>query len=259
MHNATVDSLRVLQNDTYSTLAQDILTTMLGDLDHSKMDDNQRKTYDAISRWDKNYSANSVGATIFARWWLTLYNSIWEDDFAGKKDLNINLEFPSGSRTVQLLLTDKTSKWYDDTRTQQVETRADLVNKSFDATVDTLIKKYGALSKAWEWGNVKGSNIAHLGGVDGFGSGNFYAGGASGVINAFAIPAGPSWRMIVQFGPTIKGYGVFPGGESGNPGSYYYDNLFQTWKNGQLNELLFLQNPNDEAEHIKSTITLSHK
>jgi penicillin amidase len=259
MHHATADSLRLLQTDDYSIFAEDILATMLGDLDRSKMSDQQKQVYQTISKWDKQYSANSIGASIFDLWWDNLYNAIWEDDFTVKKDLNIQLKWPSNYRTIELLVTQKNSRWYDDSRTSLIETRADLINRSFDAAVDTLVRKYGKPGAAWQWGAVKGSNIAHLGNVPGFGSGIFSAGGAAGVINALSDTHGPSWRMVVQFGPRVQGYGVFPGGESGNPGSYYYDDMFSTWKNGQLNPLLFLENATDDAAHIKTTLTLSNK
>ncbi len=259
MHNATVDSLRILQNDNYSIFAQDILPTMLGDVDQTKLSKQQQDIYVVIKNWNKQYTADAKGATIFAFWWNNLYNAIWADDFTVKGNLDVELKWPSPYRTVQLLLTEKQSRWYDDTRTTAIETRQYLIQKTFEATVDTLAKRYGQSGKAWEWGMVKGSHIAHLGQVDGFGSGTFDANGASGVINALGDTHGPSWRMIVQFGPTVKGYGVFPGGESGNPGSFFYDNMFSTWKNGQLYPLLFMQSSSDNSQHIKSTITLSNK
>ncbi len=259
MHNATVDSLRALQNDNYSIFAQDILSTMLGDLDGSKMDDSQKRAYKVINAWDKQFAANSEGATIFTLWWDELYKAIWEDNFKHPKGLDVTLKLPSAYRTVQLLLTQKQSKWYDDSRTSLVESRADLINHSFDAAIDSLTRKYGNIGPAWQWGQVKGSHIAALSKAEGLGTGNFSAGGAAGVVNALSDTHGPSWRMVVQFGPKVQGYGIFPGGESGNPGSFYYDNMFNTWKNGQLNPLLFLENATDEAKHIKSTITLSNK
>ncbi|RKR85192.1 penicillin amidase [Mucilaginibacter gracilis] len=259
MHHATVDSLRLLQTDNYSIFAEDVLGTMLADLDQSKMSGEQKQAYKVIATWDKQYSAGSIAASIFDLWWTKLYLAIWSDDFTVKKDINIQLKWPSNYRTIELLTTQKTSKWYDDSRTQEVETRAALINKSFDGTIDSLTRKYGKLGATWQWGTVKGSDIAHLGNVPGFGTGPFSAGGAAGVINALSDTHGPSWRMVLQFGPKVQGYGVFPGGESGNPGSYYYDNMFTTWKNGQLNPLLFLQTPTDAAAHIKTTLTLSNK
>ncbi|MBW4890583.1 penicillin acylase family protein [Mucilaginibacter sp. HMF5004] len=258
MHNATVDSMRVLQNDNYSIFAQDILPTLLADLDPSKMNGREKEYYALISKWNKQFDADSEGATFFDTWWVNLYYAIWQDDFSVNKNLNIQLKWPNRYRTVQLLTTQKTSRWYRD-RTNQLNTRQNLVVKTFTATIDSLVKHHGPLGKAWQWSTVKGSYIGHLGKVPGFGSGTFTSGGTSGVVNALSDTHGPSWRMVVQLGPVVKGYGIFPGGESGNPGSYFYDNFFDTWKNGQLKELLFLNTSTDNAQHIKSTITLTNK
>jgi penicillin amidase len=85
--------------------------------------------------------------------------------------------------------------------------------------------------------------IAHLTNQEALSSGNFASGGTGSTINALNNGHGPSWRMVVQMGPAVKGYGIFPGGESGNPGSFYYDDMLKTWRDGKLNELLFMQSP----------------
>ena len=84
--------------------------------------------------------AQSIGASIFTTWWDNLYNAIWSDKFKVNKDLNIQLKWPSKYRTVQLLVTQKTSRWYRDTA-RQTNTRQNLINKTFNATVDNLNKK----------------------------------------------------------------------------------------------------------------------
>jgi penicillin amidase len=61
---------------------------------------------------------------------------------------------------------------------------------------------------------------------------NVYCGGNRGIINATSATHGPSWKMVVDFGDS-KAYCVYPGGESGNPGSKFYDNMIDTWAKGQ--------------------------
>jgi penicillin amidase len=254
MKNATVDSIRTMQMDNYSILAQDVLPAMLKYLDRSKMNSDHLTALAIITNWNKYYDANSVGAAIFNKWWVKLYDTIWRGHFAVK---GIFLKAPSYARTEKLLLTDPSSKWFDDTHTTKTETCADVVNTSFNSTINEMVKNYGKPGPKWQWGLVKKTYINHLAGLPGFGSGEFSAGGTGGVINALRNNNGPSWRMVVQMGPAVKGYGVFPGGESGNPGSFYYNDMFKTWKDGKLNELLFLNSATESSGRIKSTLILN--
>jgi len=253
MHNATVDSMRLMQMDNYSILAQDVLPAMLKYLDTTKMHADQLKAYDIIKAWDKHYAANSMGASIFNKWWKKFYDTTWSSNFDDNK---VYLKVPSYDRTEKLLLIEPNSKWFDNPATPQKETCADIVNLAFTATIDEMEHKYGKPGEKWQWGNVKETFIDHLASLPGFGTGQFFAGGVGGVINALKNNNGPSWRMVVQMGPTVKGYGVFPGGESGNPGSFFYNDMFTTWRDGKLNELLFLNSAKESSKRIKTTLTL---
>ena len=84
MTNATVDSMKLMQMDNYSILAQDVLPTMLKYLDTTKMDKNQLKVFDLVKNWDKHYAANSIGASFFDDWWFNFYNLTWGDKFEVK-------------------------------------------------------------------------------------------------------------------------------------------------------------------------------
>ena len=255
MKKATIDSMRIMQMDNYSMRGHDVLVAMLKYLDHSKLDSDQWKAYRIVEKWDFHFAENSEGASIFNAWWLKFYDLVW-DEF-DRKDILLN--YPSIDRTEKLLLTEPNSKWFDIANTPAKETCADIVTRSFKESVNQLVNDHGKPGKNWQWGQVKDTHINHLANLPGFGAGQFAAGGAGAVINALKGGNGPSWRMVVEMGPQVKGYGVFPGGESGNPGSYYYEDMFKTWKDGQLNELLFLQSATENSDHIKSTLTLSSK
>jgi penicillin amidase len=253
MHHATADSIRIMQTDDYSIRAQDVLPTMIKYIDTSKMDAAQLEVFHIVEKWDKHFAANSIGASIFNIWWDQFYNMTW-DEFAIK---GTYLSFPSFDHTEKLLLTDPGSKWFDVISTPKKEVCADIINQSFSASIDTLVHRLGKVGEKWQWGNVKKTYIHHLLNIPSFGTGDFMAGGTAGVINALRNNDGPSWRMVVQMGPIVKGYGVFPGGESGNPGSFYYNNMFKTWKEGKLNELLFLNSANESSKRVKSTLKLT--
>jgi penicillin amidase len=254
MQKATVDSMRLLQTDDYSIRAQDILPTMLKYLDASKLDDTQLAALDTLKKWNKYSKANSVGASIFNTWWVKFYSFTWQDNFEDRK---IVLHYPSIDRTETLLMNEPNSIWFDNKGTPVKETAPDVIMASFTAAVNELVKDHGKIGKAWEWGKVKPFEVAHLGKVPGLGSGNFAMGGTGSTVNALIDGHGPSWRMVVQLGPQVKGYGIIPGGQSGNPGSFFYDDMLKTWQAGQLKELLFLQSATENSTRIKRTLTLS--
>ena len=256
MNNANIDSMRILQTDNYSIFADDALGTMIKYLDVTKFDNNELKVINILKKWNKRFDANEIGASIFSNWWDNFYEMTWTDEF-GKP--NTKYRWPSRDRTEQLLITDPKSKWFDDKRTAEVETVTDMLNKSFAKTVIQLYKKNGQPGEKWQWGNVKQTYINHLANIPGLGTGQFKTGGTSGVVNALIDGHGPSWRMVVQMGPVVKGYGIFPGGQSGNPGSYFYDDMLNNWKVGKLNELLFLQTDTEQSNRIRSILTLNNK
>lgn len=254
MKKATVDSLRLLQMDDYSIRAQDILPTMLKYLDATKLDDYQLAALDSVKKWNKFYKVNSVGASIFQNWWNKLYEFTWRDNFGSKDTV---LYYPTMDRTKVLLMKDPKSIWFDNKRTPAVETATDVVMASFTATVDELMRNYGEIGPNWAWGKVKSFEVTHLGNVPGLGSGNFESGGSGSTVNALIDGHGPSWRMVVQLGAQPQGFGILPGGQSGNPGSFFYDDMLKTWQQGKLNQLLYLHSAADKSPRIKTTLTIS--
>ena len=47
--------------------------------------------------------------------------------------------------------------------------------------------------------------------------------------------------MIVEMSKPPKAFGIYPGGQSGNPGSKHYDNFIDDWAKGEYYQLEFLQ------------------
>ena len=63
--------------------------------------------------------------------------------------------------------------------------------------------------------------------------------------------------MVVEMGKDINAYGVYPGGQSGNPGSKYYDDFLQYWVEGKYYKLQFLPNNKEQNNNsFKSCWTL---
>jgi penicillin G amidase len=256
MTQANVDSLQNLQNDNYSILAENILPTLVSLVDTEKLNASEREGLNIVSKWNKFFDANEIGASIFELWHKNLGIQIWQDDFGDPKT---PMRYPSRDRNVQLLLNEPNAVWWDNVKTAKKETRTDLVNASFKFAIDSLQRKFGPVDNDWEWANLKKTHVPHLAKVAGFGSKFLYNGGSKTSVNATSESNGPSWRMIVALGKEVKAYGVFPGGESGNPGSHYYDDMIDTWSEGKLNELVYLKVKDEKSKRIISTWKLNKK
>jgi penicillin amidase len=256
MTQANVDSIQNLQNDNYSILAENILPTLVSLVDSEKLNASEREGFNIVSQWNKFFDADEIGASIFEIWHKNLGIQIWQDDFG---DPNLPIRYPSRDRTVQLLLNEPEAVWWDNIKTAKKETRADLVNSSFKFAIDSMQRKFGPLDSDWAWANLKKTHVPHLAKVAGFGSKFLYNGGSKTSVNATSESNGPSWRMIVALGKEVKAYGVFPGGESGNPGSHYYDDMIDTWSEGKLNELVYMKTKDEKSKRIISSWKLNKK
>jgi len=256
MTKATADSIRNMQMDTYSIFAQNILPAILPLVDNSKLNATQKESLTMVSKWNRFYDANAIAASVFDIWTKRLLFNIWDDDFT---IAGIPMRYPSRDRTVQLITQEPNSKWFDNVNTPAKETLTDLVNEAFKYSCDSLERKYGPIGKSWEWANLKHSNVPHLAKIPGFGSKTLMIGGSKSTIDALSESNGPSWRMVVELGKTPKGHGVYPGGQSGNPGSPFYDNMIDTWAKGKLYDLFFMKSETDSAAKIISELKISKK
>jgi len=84
-------------------------------------------------------------------------------------------------------------------------------------------------------------------------------GGSGNIINAMTHNHGPSWRMIVHLSTVTEAYGVFPGGQSGNPGSKYYDNFVDTWTKGEYYPLWVMKKSDAIDQKVKWTMKFGNE
>lgn len=231
MYGATVDDMFRLQNDEHSILARKITPYLLSVITANGVQDDYAST---LKKWNYNYDANSEAATIFQVWWSLLYSSIWKQKLGSYP----NALYPLPERTMQLMLNDK-SKLGDVDK---------LVVSSYKKTVDSLdkLKQNGGL----EWYKVKNTTITHLAKLKPMSVANIQNGGWGNTVNAMKGNHGPSWRMVVEMKEVPEGYGVYPGGQSGNPGSKYYSSFVNKWAKGEYYRLSFVtkgSKPSDGA------------
>lgn len=243
LRRASVEDMRSLQNDELNVLAREVLPRMLTPLRRLPLEEDYAKAFQLLESWNYENSAESIAATIFEVWWQELSHNIWYDDFPPP------MRMPKLETTLQLVLQDTTSHWFDDKNTLEKEGYEQMVVRAFEQTMRQLSQRHGPLSEQWQWWRHKATRIEHLALIPGLGTEPLKIGGGSRMVNATGSTHGPSWRMIVQLGSPIQAYGIYPGGQSGNPGSPYYNNMIEMWRTGSLANLLFLQRAEDMSDN----------
>ena len=244
MHNATVQDMFAVQQDTHSILAERALPVMLRRVAGVKA--REQQYIELLKNWNYELNAESVAATVFQVWWTNLYWDWWRADFKNVPD---NL-WPLPERTMQLLVA------MDTTGGKNTGKLDALVNSSFSKAADSL-KKLESLGRT-AWYKAKNTSVTHLTKLPAFSFDRLKIGGWGNTINAAKNDHGPSWRMVVQMGKEIEAYAVYPGGQSGNPGSKHYADFLQHWVDGKYYRIQFLPNASvQENKRIKYVWTLN--
>ena len=227
-----------MQNETYSILASKILPILLQYVGDSGLTDHQRKNLQMLKSWDYYLSRNQIAPTLFQVWWDKICSHFIFDEVTSKVTSKSEFVFDLINREDYNLKKNYAPYWEN--------MRWDVVRTFIMATdsVEKIEQKLGSL----EWYKVKNTTLAHLAKIPAFSYDHLKIGGWGNTINAAKSNHGPSWRMIVEMGKdSITAFGVYPGGQSGNPGSKYYGTFVNHWVEGKYYPIVFLPNQKEQS------------
>lgn len=252
----TVEEMGALQND-YLALPARRLVPLLKDL--SWEDPLVDSLNQILQSWNFVLNKNSVEAGIYVMWERILRDKVSE--------LMIPDEVKPWLGSIQLT---RVLEWMEDpTRiysSNPFENRTRLLKETFAEAIEALKQKLGPAPSNWQYGqaNYKHAQIIHpLGKVvssewqaklntDILPRGGYsYTPGA----NAYGDnnTSGASFRIVVDTEDWEKTIGINTPGQSGNPESPFYKNLFPIWANDQFVDIPFSQ------ENIQSKKAYSEK
>ena len=116
--------------------------------------------------------------------------------------------------------------------------------------VENLSKSQGDDWSQWRWGRMNRSEFPHPV-VSAYDLPAVERQGGSGTVNAI----GAVYRLITNFADPDQSMVTIGPGVSGQPGSYYYDNLLQMWGRNEFFTLLFTREAVDTK--VKHRLVLS--
>ncbi|HEX4876574.1 MAG TPA: penicillin acylase family protein, partial [Chitinophagaceae bacterium] len=253
MSGITVNDMMTLHSNYFNTLAEDARSTLLSFVKENELDAASKKYLEIFKAWDLNASPDSKGQTIYQCWWDSLEAEIWKDDLIR---VNPQAPWPEEQTTMEILKRDTAVKFIDNINTPQKENLYDAVTAALKKASADLAKKEA--EGKLEWSKFKNPTVYHLiKDLKGFARAGLPVGGNGNIVNAITHSHGPSWRMIVELTSTTDAYGVYPGGQSGNPGSRFYDNYIDTWVAGKYNKLWFMREGDKKDKNIKWVISFN--
>lgn len=244
IQGATAATMQALQTDNYNVFAEYARPVLQRYLTQLNLSSSEQKYITILNEWNLDNGVNEKGATVFRVLWDSLETAVWNDEIAAA---NTALPWPDESTLLESLLRDSTYKFADDIRTLDTkETVLDGMRKALTLAIPKLEELDKANKLAW--GTFKATHVDHLTKTPALSRLNLPIGGGVHIINATTNNHGPSWRMIVHMTDEIEAYGVYPGGQSGNPGSKFYDSFVDSWATGKYYRLQFV----NKAQAAKS-------
>jgi penicillin amidase len=247
-----IQDFKDLHNNNYNLKAAEMLPYMITSMKGADLNKEESKMLDELKAWNYLNNVDEVGPSIWTNWWWNLNNLLW-DEFDIK---DVAMARPGSYHTISLLKNNGMDSFMDIKTTPKIEKADDLFLISFKETVASLTK-WKAENGDYNWKAYKATHVDHLlQGLPAFSRFNIPIGGGSGIVNATKENHGPSWRMIVEMSSPPKALGIYPGGQSGNPGSMHYDDFIDTWAAGNYHELNFMQS-DEKTEFVIGTQTLN--
>jgi penicillin amidase len=249
----TPDAMRRWQTDPGSPAADLLAPAFLRAARRYPGRDSLQLAARLLAQWDRRYTRENTGAVLYDAAVRQLQRLLW-DELRPDRGLGP----PSLAMTVALLA-DSASPWWDDRRTAVVEDRDAILAEALERALGECIRLHGPPDGGgWRWDRVRQANIYHLLGIPALSALGIPVQGGPSTLNPSSGRGsfGPSWRMVVELGPEVHGWGTYPGGQSGNPASSRYTDRLGAWRDGALDSLRFPRSPAELEPRVKSILTL---
>ncbi len=248
----TIASFQTIQGDNKLISAEELMP-YLADLQFDETELAQAR--DWLLEWDCQCNMDSAPAALYAQFWASLADNLYNDQ------LGEEIQAEGDDRDMWatfLLMQEPNNAWWDDITSDVVETRDDILVRSFSEGYINTVAALGKNRNDWMWGDLHTSTfVSNPLGLSGIGPienmvnrGPFATGGSTDTVNStswdassgsFALTWLPSMRMIVDLGDLTRSITVHTTGQSGHPYSEHYDDMIDPWRNIEYYPMLWTQ------------------
>ena len=198
---------------------------------------NNLEYFKKLIEWDNILDKNSIEAGLYIEWQTQIYFEF------------IKKYVPE---SVQKYLDVQIYKVIEGISKMSDQEKTEFLNKTFDLTIKSLIKKYGEENSGWVYGQEKykhvkiyhplekvvNDSIKDIIGLETYprGGDGFTPGSTSSELNQ---RSGGSFRVVINTKDWDNSFASNSPGQSGNPKSKFYKNLYEDWANDKFFPLLY--------------------
>jgi penicillin amidase len=256
------DSFARIHMDTVSLPARSIVPHLVS---IEPVDDRQKQALALLSEWDFDLRADSAAAALYEVWCcriaeLILKPRLGEElyvHYYAKRQWTNTFQY----QVLPSLLEFPTATWFGD---EGREARDLALREALDAAIDELSAKLGEDLAAWQWGAIHRVRFAGqfalipdltelftaaegpMGGDEQTVLQGLYEPGSS--YQALVVP---SWRQVIDLGDLDASVGTHTVGQSGNPASPHFNDLYPLWSTGRYHPLPFTRAAVEAAAQSK--------
>lgn len=253
----TPDAMRRYQTDPGSPAADLFVPALLAAAARFPERDSVGRAARLLAEWDRRYTRENTRAVLYEAAMRALGDRLWDELDPARVDGAVAT--PGWAVTARLLA-DPANPWWDVRATTGVrEDRDRILADALAAGLQAVIARHGAPDAGgWRWDRVRHANIYHMLRLPGLSALRVPVQGGQSTLNPSSGSGsfGPSWRMVVELGPEVRGWGTYPGGQSGNPASSRYADRIGQWSNGELDTLLLPRTPDGLGAHAGPVLEL---
>ncbi len=215
-----------LQNDNYNLAAQENLPFLLAYLDVNQLDIAQQRAFQTLLDWNYQNEVAQTAPAIFKAWQKQLNKKLWR----ACHHPELAISQPGFYYTMHILRNHSQSPHLDLGDYPSLQA---LIVDAFQQAVQDLANWQQEKGKPYQWGNYRETDIPHLAKIAPFGLQHLQVNGGEEIVNANNGSHGVSMRILVSLEKKPKGWIIYPGGQSGNPGNPAYTQFVDAWCKGQ--------------------------
>ncbi len=247
-HGMSPASFAAIQLSLTDRLAEQIVPRLRAALRRAHLTAQQQRAAALLNGWDATMAQNSAAAALWWTFWGDYLDAVFRPWWKAAK-VPVHKD-PTGlaiTPQYQVSLDQVLASWTTGDPANRAfsppggphRTAPEVMRAAFATAVAHLAATLHGAPSSWAWGRIHSRQFPSVTQADALGYGPRASGSDAWTVNAadggLVSHQGPSWRMIVAWAGhgTATGEGVYPGGQSENPASSWYEDQMADWWDGR--------------------------